>query len=54
MFLWFRQKNSLISGAMTGEAMSFGDQHYNIDKMMKDAIIGGVTTTATEFIRYLT
>jgi len=48
------QKNALISGAVTGAAMSFSDNHYSRDKMIKDAITGGAIATAAEFIRYLT
>nr|ABR16919.1 unknown [Picea sitchensis] len=47
-------KNALISGAVTGAAMSFGDNKYTRDKMIKDAITGGAIATAAEFIRYLT
>jgi len=46
--------NALISGAVTGAAMSFSDNHYSRDKMIKDAITGGAIATAAEFIRYLT
>jgi len=46
--------NALISGAVTGAAMSFSDKHYSRDKMIKDAITGGAIATAAEFIRYLT
>uniref|UniRef100_A0A0D6R8D7 Uncharacterized protein n=1 Tax=Araucaria cunninghamii TaxID=56994 RepID=A0A0D6R8D7_ARACU len=47
-------KNALIGGALTGAVLSFGDDHFSRDKMVRNAITGGAIATASEFIRYLT
>eukprot|EP00252_Welwitschia_mirabilis_P018596 TRINITY_DN4129_c0_g1_i1.p1 TRINITY_DN4129_c0_g1~~TRINITY_DN4129_c0_g1_i1.p1 ORF type:complete len:148 (+),score=25.44 TRINITY_DN4129_c0_g1_i1:151-594(+) len=47
-------KNALISGALTGAIISFGENSHSKDKVVKNAILGGAIATASEFIRYLT
>jgi len=47
-------KNALLSGALTGAALSLTESNPGTDRVLRGAITGGAIATAAEFLRSIT